>query len=82
MTTTSFTAEAILADLRDRLDRARADLKRATRSGYGREGAFATVCTLAGLLASHDPALQDDDTFITRMTHVDVEECFSHGGAA
>lgn len=83
MTTAHFTAEDILADMRDRLDRARADLKRATRSGYGREGAFATVCTLAGLLATHDPALQDDDTFITRMTDVSaVDEYYTPGGAA
>lgn len=63
-----FTATDILTDLWDRLDRARADLTRATQSGYGQESASTRVCTLAGLLATYDPALQDDDTFLTRMT--------------
>lgn len=81
MTTTPavhFTAKDILADLRNRLGYARADLKQAELRGYSPEHAFTRVCVLAGLLGTYDPALQDDDTFIHRMTDVsDVPEYYT-----
>lgn len=66
-----FSAEDMIARIHERLDSARADLKRAELRGYNSDVDLGRVLALAGILASLDPALAGDDDFIHRMANVE-----------